>query len=117
MDRSSYEGLDRPTTPPPSHVSKQASIREASSEHHRAAARRGHGRGTPLDYVADRKIEPAFRQGQPGRTNGNAVPRPANQSLITDVLQVRPHPCNDLSPPDPQQNGSKRAINARSALD
>ena len=49
----------------------------------------------------------------PGRTNGNAVSNPRNQSLITDVFRSRPLLCTIHSRHPSSQQGSQRAINPR----
>ena len=93
MDRSSYEGLDRPTTPPPSQVA-QAINSGASSNINRAEARAGPWQEDPPAYcVADHIIDPDLRQDSPGRTNGNAVTNRRIRVLITDVFRSCPPLC------------------------
>ncbi|SDJ53174.1 hypothetical protein SAMN05444171_1485 [Bradyrhizobium lablabi] len=118
MDRSSYEGLDRPTTPPV----LTRSNRLISAEHHRTSIvqqrGRGHGRGTPAWTMWPiARSMPAFRQGQPRTNKRKCGTQPANQSLITDVFRSRPHPCT-IYRPDPQARMAVRGRSiARSALD
>src|SRR5450631_485342 len=102
MGRSSYEGLDRPTTP----SVFTRSNRLISAEHHRTSIvqqrGRDHGRGTPAWTMWPiARSMPAFRQGQPRTNKRKCGTQPANQSLITDVFRSRPHPCT-IYRPDPQ---------------
>ena len=96
MDRSSCEGLDRPTTPPPSHVATGASPRHqsCSSEGGATAGELPFGTMWPIAGST-----PAFRQGLPRTNKRKCGIQPANQSLITDVFRSRPLLCTIHSNP------------------
>src|SRR5580704_13365053 len=97
MDRSSYEGLDRPTTPPPSHVAT-ADNSGASSNINRAAARAGPRQGNSRAfYVADHMIDARPQTGTaPDEQTEMRYPTRASE-LDHRRLQVPPSLLHDSS--------------------
>src|SRR5258708_8353136 len=98
MDRSSYEGLDRPTTPPPSHVA-QPNNSGASSNINRAAARAGPRQGNSRAYyVADHMIDARSQTGTPPdeQTAMRYPTRPSEPD--PPLLQVPPPPLHHPPP-------------------
>src|SRR5229473_5217617 len=99
MDRSSYEGLDRPTTPPPSHVATGL----ITAEHHRTSIvqKRGrdHGKGNSRAYyVADHMIDARSQTGiAPDEQTAMRYPTRASE-LDHRRLHVPPSPLHDPSP-------------------
>jgi len=103
MDRSSYEGLDRPTTPPPSHVATGYSS-GASSNINRAEVRAGPRQGELPRSLCGRSHDrcPTPDRDSPGRTNGNAVSNP----------RIRARSPTSSGPPSPLHDPSSNQLHA-----